>query len=185
MAVLGTYKIHVTSEDEPNSASIPTHPVEDGVDIADHVIIEAQEVSLEGQITGADYKQVKQALLNARNKGERLSYVGKNTYRNMMIESIDFSSDESIANGEYFSAKLKKINVAGQLTISQPKPTTQTVDNGRKQTQNPPSERYHIIVKGNTYWGLSQKYGTSVSQLQAWNEYSARSIPIGVKVRVA
>lgn len=43
----------------------------------------------------------------------------------------------------------------------------------------------HTVVKGETLWGLSKRYGANVDQLREWNNLSGNSIAVGQTLRVS
>jgi N-acetylmuramoyl-L-alanine amidase len=47
-----------------------------------------------------------------------------------------------------------------------------------------PSSRYHVVKKGDTLYGLSRRYGTSVSAIQRANGLRGSTIGIGKKLRI-
>ena len=46
------------------------------------------------------------------------------------------------------------------------------------------SKKYHTVVKGETLWSISKKYGTTVAQIMQWNQLDSKIIPVGLKLRV-
>ena len=45
--------------------------------------------------------------------------------------------------------------------------------------------RLHTVVKGDTLWNVSQRYGTNVQQLRQWNQLPDDNIRIGQQLRVS
>lgn len=179
MAVIGGYKIHINSERESDDATLTSHPVEKGLETTDHVMNEPIELELTGILTGKNYQQIKTSLKKMKKEGTRITYVGRQSYNNLAIESLEFTTTKKIKNGEEFSCTLKEIRVTQDVVT-----TSDDKNAGRQQIQNKPKKRYHTIKSGDTYWGLAQVYGGTVEQIIGWNEWPPRSIPIGVKARV-
>lgn len=189
---LGGYQIHVVSESVQGDVTVIGHPAEEGFPITDHVEKEPFTISLSGTLVRPTRERVDRlisALEKFRDSGKLLTYEGRRIYTNMVIEQFSYDTDKSIANGYRFSMKLKRIRIAKPAYVAlPPKPKTQvkrTTNVGRKQTQNKKkSPIYHIVKRGDTYWELGKKYGVPWQQLQKWNKYPARAIPIGAKLRV-
>ncbi|AKO92710.1 hypothetical protein BEH_11770 [Priestia filamentosa] len=180
MAKLGKINLFVEKESDSSSVDATSYPVEQGVPISDHVEEKPDEFSLSGYIIGSNYKADKEYLKQEMKKGTLMTYVGRNIAKNVIIMSIDGDQDSSIANGISISIKLRTIRIAST-------PWVKVQNNGQKKPVNPstkPKAVYHLVKKGDTYWGCWKKYGTSISQLRAWNKYPDRRIPIGVKLRV-
>lgn len=47
-----------------------------------------------------------------------------------------------------------------------------------------PSATYHTVVKGDTLWNISQRFGLTVDELKQLNELSSNAISIGQRLRV-
>jgi LysM repeat protein len=188
------YEIQVTSEKFGKSVSISEHPVEEGFNISDHVEADVQPIDLSVNIVRPTFERAQKAVDYFEKKmtnGEKVTYqTGKKTYTNLLIESMDISRDSDIANGYSGTMKLKKVRIAQQAYIP-PKQNSQikkVTNSGRKQTQNKPktTEKYHTIRRGETYWGIAPKYGTTWQAIQKLNPgVNPRRLQIGQRVRVA
>lgn len=183
-AVLQGYELHVSTEDYDHGGEVTSHKTEAGLSLTDHVSSEAQMVSLSGILVRPTQERVQtliNKLLDWKENGTVLQYEGRQIVQNVLIETFSFSADKSMANGFSFSMKLKQVRFAEITYIPQTKPVT---NGGQKQTQNKKTEVYHLVKRGDTYWALARKYGSKVKELQTWNRYPDRAIPIGVKLRV-
>lgn len=189
---LGGYLIHVVNESLQGDVDVIEHPAEEGLPITDHVQKQPFILSISGTIvrpTNERVERVISVLEKFRDTGKLLTYEGRRIYHNVVIQNFTFEADKTIANGYRFTASLKQIRIAKTAYVNlPPKSKTQVkpVSNvGRKQTENKKSSPiYHVVKKGDTYSGLGQKYGVSWQQIEKWNTYSAKAIPIGAKVRV-
>lgn len=187
------YEIQVITEDQDKAIGISEHPVETGFNISDHVEKLPQSIHLQVVIVRPTFDRAQKALDYFEKKmlnGETVSYqTGKKIYTNLLIESINVSRDSQIANGYTGDITLRKIRIAQQAYIP-PKENSQIkkVSNaGRKQTQNKPktTEKYHTIRKGETYWAIAPKLGTTWQSIQQLNPgVDPRKLQIGQKVRV-
>ncbi len=52
-------------------------------------------------------------------------------------------------------------------------------------TDTSSQKRTHTIKEGDTYWGLSRKFGVSVDQLRTWNGYPDLGLPIGSELIIS
>lgn len=179
MAKLGSIKLSIDSESISNSVDITSYPVEKGSPISDHVQRKPQSINLSGAIIGPDYKSKLQKLRDIMRSGTPITYVGRATAKDVLISSIEDNRDTSMLNGSYVSIQLQFIRIAKT-------PWKKVKNSGKKQkvVKKSSTAVYHTIKKGDTYWGLSRKYGTSISQLRKWNKWPDRAIPIGKKARV-
>ena len=48
-----------------------------------------------------------------------------------------------------------------------------------------PATKYHVVVKGETVYRITQKYGITAEQLRAWNGLSGNQINVGQKLKVS
>jgi len=190
VAKLGNVYLQVTSENINDSVEATSYPVEEGVPFSDHIREQPKGVSLDGYVLGRDSKQRLQQLRHSMKKGEILSYTGRSILKNVIILSIDDNRTNEASNGSAVSIKLQFIRIVSTSWEKVPaKQKTQQKKQTNAGKKQPVDEKkttavYHKVKKGDTYWGLSRKYGTSIPQLRKWNKYPDRAIPIGVKLRV-
>jgi LysM repeat protein len=183
---IGSQLVMVEKETSNNDAELGEQPVEEGLPLTDHSREKPISLSINGKIireTDAQAKSVTDAINNYKKKKQKISYEGRRIYHNMMIETFQLSTDKSTANGYSFTMTLREIRIAKPSYVSTGKSNA-----GRKQTQNGKgsgAKEYHKVKKGDTYWALGIKYGTPWPQLEKWNGYPPRRIPIGVRLRVA
>jgi LysM repeat protein len=188
------YEIQVLSEKFGKSVSISEHPVEEGFNISDHVEMDVQPINLKVNIVRPTFERAQKAVDILEKKmanGDKVVYQNtRKTYTNLLIESIDISRDSSIGNGYSGTIVLKKVRIAQQAYIP-PKQNSQikkVTNSGRKQTQNKPKTtvKHHTIRRGETYWGIAPKYGTTWQTIQRLNPgVDPRKLQIGQRVRVA
>lgn len=189
-ALLGSYYVQVIEEQADFDVDIPTHKVEKGIDLTDHVERAPIEISLSGNLIRPTKERVEQLitkLYEYEKKGTPITYHGRRIYKNMLLHGLSIKANAKISNGFSFSCKLTEVRIA-QSSYVAPKTkavTSKVASAGQKQTENKKTTNiYHLVKKGDTYSSLAKKYGTTISQLQKWNNYDARKIPIGVKLRV-
>jgi LysM repeat protein len=192
MAKLGDIPVHVEKESFRDSVNATEYAVERGEPFTDHIETKPMELTLSAVIVGRDYTSKVEKLREYMRKGALLRYVGRSTASDVVILDISRDYTADIANGVALSIAVRKIRIAKSPWAKAPakqkpsqKPPTRS---GKKKpvSTKPRSStaRYHVARKGDTYWGLSLKYGTSISQLRTWNRYADTRIPIGAKLRV-
>lgn len=181
MAKLGKISLLITDEGLSSSVTATSYPVEKGEPLTDHVQEEAQTLSISGFVLGSDYKSSLQYFRDSMRKGTPLTFTGRTIAKNVIITSIDDSRTSDVGNGSAVSIKLQFVRFASTSW-------TKVKNNGKKKTVSKKSSSskavYHVVKKGDTYWGCAIQYGTTVKALEKLNPWPARKIPIGVKMRI-
>lgn len=145
---LGDVEFSVVESEKPRDlATITDHPVEKGQDISDHVKQDPSIIDLYGQMVGPDAAKKLSQLKKYQREGELLNYVGRNSYTNVVIQSID--RDHSVRNrfGYEFNMTLKHVRIAVAKTVevkgiqAKPKAKVETkvkpkTSNGTQQTKS-------------------------------------------------
>lgn len=112
-AKLGDVEITVVeSEKLRDSVSVTDNSVEKGQDVSDHVKQESTIMDLIGVFTGDDAAAKIQQLRKYQKEGQLLSYIGRNMYDNMVLQTFERDHNKSIANGFYYNITLKQIRLA-------------------------------------------------------------------------
>ena len=192
MAKINGIKIHVEKESLQNEVELPSHPVEKGINLTDHVERKPVVLSISGKLIRPDHTTLETLLgrlTTIETKGTLVVYEGRRIYHNLMIKSFNPSADADIGNGYEFSMTLVEVRFAAPSYVSLPKKIKAAVARvssvGRKQTANKKqSPIYHVVKKGDTYLGIAQKYGAKWQDVQKNNKYPATQIPIGAKIKV-
>lgn len=195
MAILGGHQIHVISETPLYSVNVTQYPVETGIDLTDHVERQSTTMEITGMILGPKAASIRARLIESMQNGEKLDYVGRNAFRQVLLSSIQTEHDAQVANGYRFTATLQQVRVAqpsyapllnDPILLSQAKDTTNA---GRQQLANKPPQgtpQYHEIKRGETMYSIAPKYGTSWQSVQALNpNVDPKTLQIGQRVRVA
>jgi nucleoid-associated protein YgaU len=65
--------------------------------------------------------------------------------------------------------------------ITDPGPSRPTTPTDPEPT---PSATYHTVVKGDTLWNISQRYGLTVDQLKQLNGLNSNNISVGQQLKV-
>lgn len=187
MAKLGKVYLNVIEEGVSESVKVTEYPVENGSPISDHVERTSPKFSFDAELLGKDYSTRLRTLKDYMNNGTIVNYVGRTAATAVLITSIDRVYNAQIANGIALTINVQKIRLSKSPWIKKKaqKPVTR---GGKKKPASkkprPSPKRHHIVKKGDTYWDLARKYGTTVSKLRSFNKYPDRRIPIGVKLRI-
>lgn len=188
MARLGDIELHVERESLKNDVGVPTHPVEDGAKLSDHVERLPKSLSLTGKVirdSMGEAKSIIQAIRVMSYKGETATYTGRMVHHNMAVTNFTYEADANIANGFNFTATLQEIRIANQSYKTDSSSAKSSSTAGLQQTQNQQSgAKYHTIKKGETYWDLAPKYGTTWQQLEKLNGTDPKKLQVGQKIRV-
>lgn len=183
--------IHVVDEDADIDVDTPTHKVEKGIDLSDHVERKPIVVKISGLLirpTADRVETLVQKLQAIEFEGKLITYEGRRIYKNMFVSGLTIKANSGVMNGYRFSLTLTEVRI-GQSSYVKPKVKAVTASKakaGRKQTENKKSIKAttHTVKKGDTYSSLAKKYGVTVASLQKLNGYDPRKIPIGAKLKV-
>lgn len=186
MGKLAGYKIANIQESFTNAVNVTSYPTEKGLPITDSVQRQPKTFTITGKILGKNYTEamkVYNALEKKQNAGTVVTYVGRTTAKNVVIISMQPTFDSTIGNGMSISIELQEIRIAKSPYV---KKKTTKKKSGKKSTSKTKktTKVYHVTKRGDCYWKMWKKYGTSVATLRKWNKYPDRRIPIGVKLRV-
>jgi LysM repeat protein len=187
MAKLGNYNLFVISESPDYGVQTTSYPVEKGIAFTDHVKPEPESLQIEVFLSGNGYDKLFESLKQSMYRGDIMNYAGRFIMRNVIIEKISPKADKSAKNGIPATITLKQIRVVTTPYVKPNPQTKPTTNGGKKQPTSPkPSTAvYHVIKKGDTYWALAKKYGTTVANLRRLNPgVDERKLKIGSKIRV-
>jgi len=195
VATIGGYEIHVISETPDYSVNITQYPVEDDIDLTDHVERIPTVMTITGKILGPDAANIRDKLIEAMFNGTRLDYIGRNAFRQALIASINTEHDAEVANGYRFTMTLQQVRVAkpsyapflnDPVMLAQVKPTTNA---GRQQIADKPppgTPQMHTMRRGETMYSIAPKYGTSWQAILTLNPgVDPKKLQIGQQIRVA
>lgn len=187
MAKLGKVYLNVIEEGISESVKVTEYPVEEGSPISDHVERTSPKLSFDAQLLGKDYLGRLGTLRDYMNNGTIINYVGRAIATAVVITDINRVHNSNIRNGVALTINVQKIRLSKSPWIKKKAQKPVTRGGKKKPTAKKPRsspKRYHRVKRGETYWLMNIKYGTSISQLRKWNKYPDRRIPIGVKLRV-
>lgn len=165
MALINGLYVFVENEDVEYSTEITTHPVEDGIELTDHVKRKAVTISISGKIVSypdtvayndvriheVGTAQVLDTLKQLQRTGGLVTYVGRNAQSNLQIHSFSTSHPNTVWGGCEFDMTLKELRVAQPAYVSlegKRDGGEQQVDKGENK------EVYHVVKKGDCVWNL-------------------------------
>ena len=105
MALINGFYVFVEDESLDYDMEVTSHPVEDGIEITDHIQRKAVSISLSGKIVNysdtvaynddrikeVKAAQVLDAIKQLQRSGELITYVGRNAQNNLQIHSFSTS----------------------------------------------------------------------------------------------
>ncbi len=115
MYKIGDVVVHITDETEGKFSEVTERPVESGA-ITDNVKRMPDTVELTGTVTSDGWAK-KQVLDRYQEEGTLITYSGKATYENMVIESFDTDYISDNKDGFDFSMTLKEVRITGTVIV--------------------------------------------------------------------
>ena len=177
-ARIGDISLVNVREDEVVNVNVTTLPIESGAPISDHVQRQNNVLRITGYLLGSDAESNFTQLENMAHQGTVTKYQGRVQLRDVLISGIS-RGYQDIKNGMELSISLTTVKRAKTSWVRR------TASVGRQQATPSRSPNKYVTVRaGDTYWGWSQRYGSTVAQLRTWNGWEDRLIPIGARARV-
>lgn len=172
--------VRPNSENHNIDMNVAQYPVENGEPISNHSQMEQNSVDIDGKIVGKTWAEAddaaRQLYIWAINKNLVNIRNGVNE-TNFIIQNWQKQLDEPSDNTVHVSFTLLHMRIpSSSYTVRK--------NSGKKQASGNSAGVYVTVRAGNTYWGWSMQYGTSIPTLRAWNKWPDRFIPIGVRARV-
>lgn len=120
------------------SSTAMTHPVETGVTVTDHLIVNPTEISMSLMLNSSDYKTVYASINKARISGTFLSIQTKSTiYKNIIITDMPHDENADTFNAIPLALRMKEVFIVVPTVIKIPKPKNpqhgNTVNKGTQQ----------------------------------------------------
>ena len=172
MATINGISVFVLTEKVSRSTESTSHPVEQGIDITDHTKRSPVTVSLTGEIVGENAPAVLKNLTELARKGNLITYIGRNIFSNMQIQSFNTDHPYTIAGGCSFDMTLKEIRTANSSYSASANKNagTQQIQSDKESG----TKVYHTVKKGETAWYLGEKVyksqGSSVGFIMSNNK---------------
>ena len=168
MALLNGLYVHAKSETIDNTYNKTNNPVEDGVDITDHIEKNLVRLQLQGELidtpTLTAGKMYSQLVLWA-NEGTLIEFRGRNVFDGV-ITNINKISTAEISNGAEVTIDFEEMRVATSLY------TAPTKNSGTQQVQtttNTDQVETYVVQKGDWLLKIARKYNVTLEWLLANN----------------
>ncbi|MDO4330661.1 MAG: LysM peptidoglycan-binding domain-containing protein [Lachnospiraceae bacterium] len=160
MALINDIYVFVESENVKRDAKVSEHPVEEGIDLTDHVRRSPITLSISGEIVGDDYEDTIAALDAIHKNGELVEYIGVNMISNALITSFPTEHTGEIAGGCRFTMELREIRIASSpYTAGSGSVGTQQVEEHTDPESTSTAKTYEV-QNGDTLWRIAQaSYG--------------------------
>ncbi|WP_408956236.1 phage baseplate protein [Natroniella sp. ANB-PHB2] len=100
--------------------NITQHPIEDQVDISDHIENEPTRLSVDITVVGEEAEEIKEELKAVARSKEPQDYFGVEQiepYENMVIVSLDITTNSEVSNGFRASMTLQQVRLVEADTI--------------------------------------------------------------------
>lgn len=160
------------TESEDMTANITNWPVDNGAPRADYARVSGKTVTVGGILAGHDRAEANEKYKKLRSwmsNHIQLTYKGDIYYKHLMISGLQQSFSDLRDN--------LKVSITftfvywAEVTTSTGKNSKKKTSKSSKRTQGHRNRRYAAITvkRGQTLWGLSKRYGTSVKWLQKVN----------------
>lgn len=172
MALINGFYVFVEDESLDYDMEVTSHPVEDGIEITDHIQRKAVSISLSGKIVNysdtvaynddrikeVKAAQVLDAIKQLQRSGELITYVGRNAQNNLQIHSFSTSHPNTVWGGCEFDMTLKELRVAKPAYTEEKGEVNSVASGGTQQVENGENEEvYHTVKKGDCVWNLVTK----------------------------
>lgn len=165
MALLNNYYLFVETESVQRNIEVSTHPVEQGIDITDHVKRSPVTLSLEGEIIGDDARTILDALESLHRRGDIVKYIGINIMPKAQITMFETTHNNKISGGCAFSMELKEVRFAQNSFRSGDKKKSTTKVGMQQVEEKKTGKVYHTVKKGETAYSIGKKYASNGSSM--------------------
>lgn len=201
MSYINNLYVFVSDENVSRGVISSEHPVEQGVDITDHIKPEPAELSLTGKIVGDNASDTLGKILKLQKDGSPVNYTGRNIFKNMIILNFNTSHPNTVWGGCDFEMTLKEIKVAdpSYRTEARLNSGVQQITKAKAPAALSVQEKkvYHTTKKGDSVYALVsannapyKKYGFTANDVMKNNPKAFNrsgdfgSLIIGVKLWV-
>ena len=185
MATINGIAIFVESESIKHSIDSTDHPTETGLPITSNIQKQAITLSISGKIVNnGKYKasEIKLKIVKLHDKGSLITYKGRNTLKNLQIQSFDCDYSKDNWGGLDFSMELKEVRIAKSSYKSKAKKKTKksTVNKQAKVKKSKPNLKVgaKVVFKGGNVYVSSDakkaaaKRGRSTCKITIINKRS-------------
>lgn len=187
MGLINNYYIFVQTENIKRGVSVSSHPVENGLNLTDHVKREPKVISITGEIVGNDASNKLKKIEELHQKGKYVKYVGRNTLSKAIITTFDTDHPNTIQGGCSFTMDITEIRVA-KIPLNKKKKAAVKKQVKKKSKKNTKTKTY-TVKRGDTLWAIAKKYygsGSKYPKIVAANKKIKNPdlIQIGWKLKI-
>lgn len=171
MALINDIYVFVSSEDVSREVTASSHPVEEGIDLTDHVRRSPLILSLTGELVGAGYEDDIAQLEQLQAGGELVEYTGVNVLSSALLTRFTTTHDGTIRGGCQFTAELKEIRIAASpFTAGSGNSAAQQIEEAPVPAAQDPPAKIHTVKSGDTLSGIAKSYyGNGAAYPQIFN----------------
>lgn len=163
---LGDVEFNAVLEEKPEyNNTITSHAVESGQDVSDHVKVNQNLLNLTGVVSGDDAPQKLATLLDYRQRGKALTYVGRNGFFGAVIQSFTTTHNARIRDGFQFEMTLVQVRIAQIKEVEISSPSI-----GNTQTKPLQNAGRQQPKEAKTSWGEFKKL-EAANQTTSWGEF--------------
>lgn len=164
MALINDTYVFVESEDVTRENIASNHPVEEGIDLTDHVRQSPLVLTLTGEMVGDDYEDDITQIEQMQKDGELVEYVGVNILSSALISKFTTTHDGAIYGGCRFTAELKEIRIAASPYVAgSGNIGSQQIEEAPVPAAQEAPVRTHTVKSGDTLSGIAKSYYGSAS----------------------
>jgi hypothetical protein len=117
-AKLGNVTLNAVYTEKPTRAVKTTdHPVENGVDVADHIQAQPKRIEITGVVNGSDAAMSLKRLEYYQENGITVNFSGRTTAAEVIIENFNSVHDTTNKGAFNFTITLKQIRVSNAAAI--------------------------------------------------------------------
>ena len=161
ISLINNLYVWVKSEDVSDATEVSSHPIEKGAAISDHSQKQPVELSISGKIINHGSRKsddIINQLKKLQEEGSLITYVGRVTLSNLLIQDFQTSYSHTNWGGCDFSMTLKEVRIAKTAYVA--KATSKKATNtGTQQIKKSTTQTkvYHTVKKGDNCWNLVTK----------------------------
>lgn len=142
MATINGLAIFVETESVKYSIESTDHPTETGLPLTSNIQKQPITLSISGKVVNNgkySASEVKSKITKLQNNGSLITYKGRNTVKNLQIQSFDCDSNKDNWGGYDFSMELKEVRIAKSSYNAKKKKSkkTTTTKQAKKKKSTP------------------------------------------------
>lgn len=165
MALINDIYLFVETELVKRESQVSQHPVEEGIDLTDHVRRSPIILSLTGSLVGEDYENDILRLDEMQRSGRLMEYVGVNMISDAIIMFFTTEHTGEIRGGCRFTMEICEIRIAASPFVAgSGNMGTQQVEENTSEAETSSDVRTYEVQSGDTLWHLAEVYYGNGSQ---------------------